>query len=102
MSRSPAHPPRQVLTNLAHQYAKNELYTEALNTYQVITKNKNFNNAGRLKVNMGNIYYKLGQFPKALKFYRMALDQIPSGQSSTKYGSHSRLDLCVMCCELGI
>ncbi|KAF0300600.1 Intraflagellar transport protein 88 [Amphibalanus amphitrite] len=73
-----------VLTNLAHQYAKNELYTEALNTYQVITKNKNFNNAGRLKVNMGNIYYKMGQFPKALKFYRMALDQIPSGQSSTK------------------
>ena len=75
-----------MLTNLAHQYAKNELYTEALNTYQVITKNKNFNNAGRLKVNMGNIYYRLGQFPKALKFYRMALDQIPSGQSSTKYG----------------
>ena len=74
-----------MLTNLAHQYAKNELYTEALNTYQVITKNKNFNNAGRLKVNMGNIYYKMGQFPKALKFYRMALDQIPSGQSSTKY-----------------
>ncbi|XP_037082902.1 intraflagellar transport protein 88 homolog isoform X2 [Pollicipes pollicipes] len=73
-----------VLTNLAHQYAKNELYTEALNTYQVITKNKNFNNAGRLKVNMGNIYYKMGQFPKALKFYRMALDQIPSGQNSTR------------------
>lgn len=33
---------------------------------------------------MGNIYYKLNQFPKALKFYRMALDLIPSGQSSTK------------------
>ena len=35
-----------------------------------------FNNAGRLKVNMGNIYFKLGQFAKAIKFYRMALDQV--------------------------
>ncbi|KAF0290444.1 Intraflagellar transport protein 88 [Amphibalanus amphitrite] len=73
-----------VLTNLASQYAKNELYTEALNTYNVITKNKSFNNPGRLKVNMGNIYYKMEEYPKALKFYRMALDQVPSGQNSTK------------------
>jgi len=35
-----------------------------------------FNNAGRLKVNMGNIYFKLGQYAKAIKFYRMALDQV--------------------------
>ena len=73
-----------MLTNLANQYAKNELYTEALNTYTVITKNKSFNNPGRLKVNMGNIYYKTEQYPQALKFYRMALDQVPSGQNSTK------------------
>ena len=77
-------PKSQVLTNLANQYAKNELYTEALNTYTVITKNKSFNNPGRLKVNMGNIHYKMEQYPKALKFYRMALDQVPSGQGSTK------------------
>ena len=37
-----------------------------------------FNNAGRLKVNMGNIYFKLGQYAKAIKFYRMALDQVNS------------------------
>ena len=37
-----------------------------------------FNNAGRLKVNMGNIYFKLGQYAKAIKFYRMALDQARS------------------------
>ena len=29
-----------VLFNLANQYAANEMYTEALNTYQVITKNR--------------------------------------------------------------
>ncbi|XP_071818911.1 intraflagellar transport protein 88 homolog isoform X2 [Apostichopus japonicus] len=66
-----------VLFNLANQYESNEMFTEALNTYQVITKNKMFTNAGRLKVNMGNIYYKQRNYPKAIKFYRMALDQVP-------------------------
>lgn len=36
----------QVLFNLANQYAANEMYAEALNTYQVIVKNKMFSNAG--------------------------------------------------------
>uniref|UniRef100_A0A8C5K6A1 Intraflagellar transport protein 88 homolog n=1 Tax=Jaculus jaculus TaxID=51337 RepID=A0A8C5K6A1_JACJA len=67
-----------VLFNLASQYSANEMYSEALNTYQVIVKNKMFSNAGRLKVNMGNIYLKQRNFSKAIKFYRMALDQIPS------------------------
>ncbi|XP_023554933.1 intraflagellar transport protein 88 homolog [Octodon degus] len=67
-----------VLFNLASQYSANEMYAEALNTYQVIVKNKLFNNSGRLKVNMGNIYLKQRNYSKAIKFYRMALDQIPS------------------------
>lgn len=67
-----------VLFNLANQYANNEMYSEALNTYQVITRNKMFNNADRLKVNMGNIYLKLGQFSRALKMYNMALDHVPT------------------------
>jgi intraflagellar transport protein 88 len=37
-----------------------------------------FNNADRLKVNMGNIYLKLGQFSRALKMYNMALDHVPT------------------------
>jgi hypothetical protein len=37
----------QVLFNLANQYAANEMFNEALNTYQVIVKNKMFTNAGR-------------------------------------------------------
>ncbi|XP_033615829.1 intraflagellar transport protein 88 homolog isoform X2 [Fukomys damarensis] len=67
-----------VLFNLASQYSANEMYAEALNTYQVIVKNKMFSNSGRLKVNMGNIYLKQRNYSKAIKFYRMALDQIPS------------------------
>lgn len=41
----------QVLCNLADQYALNEMYTEALNTYQLLTRNKLFPHANRLKVN---------------------------------------------------
>ena len=36
-----------MLFNLANQYAVNEMFTEALNTYNVIVKNKMFSNAGR-------------------------------------------------------
>uniref|UniRef100_A0A673HSC2 Intraflagellar transport 88 homolog n=1 Tax=Sinocyclocheilus rhinocerous TaxID=307959 RepID=A0A673HSC2_9TELE len=75
-------PRRLVLFNLANQYANNDMYTEAVNTYQVIVKNKMFNNAGRLKVNMANIYFKQKNYTKAIKFYRMALDQISNAHNA--------------------
>ena len=61
------------------------MYTEALNSYAVITRNRNFANANQLKVNMGNIYFKLGDLPKAIKTYRMALDQIPNTYKHMRY-----------------
>lgn len=67
-----------VQLNLAVQYTNNEMYAEALNTYQAIVKNKAFSNVGRLKVNMGNICFRQGNYPRAIKFYRMALDQVPN------------------------
>lgn len=70
---------------MANQYANNELYSEALSTYQMITKNRMFSNAYRLKVNMGNIYYKQAQYHKAIKMYRMALDQVPSSQKNLRW-----------------
>ncbi|NWH68145.1 IFT88 protein, partial [Geococcyx californianus] len=73
-----------VLFNLANQYAANEMYAEALNTYQVIVSNKMFSNGGILKVNMGNIYLKQQNYSKAIKFYRMALDQIPSAHQELR------------------
>ncbi|XP_060535116.1 intraflagellar transport protein 88 homolog isoform X2 [Cylas formicarius] len=73
-----------VLFNLANQYASNELYAEALNTYQMITKNRMFANAHRLKVNMGNIYFKQRQYQMAVKMYRMALDQVPASQRNLR------------------
>ena len=67
-----------VLFNLANLYYKNEMFIESLNTYTLMTKNKMFPNVNRLKINMGNIYFNLGLFSKAIKMYRMALDQVPS------------------------
>ncbi|XP_024919372.1 intraflagellar transport protein 88 homolog isoform X3 [Cynoglossus semilaevis] len=73
-----------VLLNLANQYENNEMYPEALNSYQVIVKNKMFSNAGRLKVNMANIYFQQKNYPKAIKFYRMALDQISNAHKEMR------------------
>jgi intraflagellar transport protein 88 len=67
---------------VACQYANAGNYTEALNIYNILTKNKAFQqnpnyNPGRLKTNIGNIYFYQKQYLKAIKMYRMALDQIP-------------------------
>lgn len=39
---------------------------------------------GRLKVNMANIYVKQKSYPKAIKFYRMALDQISNAHKELR------------------
>eukprot|EP01035_Chromulina_nebulosa_P017104 gene17104-22618_t len=63
--------------NLANAYYYNKLYDDALNTYSLIVKNKNYPQSGRLKLNMGVIYYEQKKYPQAIKQFRMALDQIP-------------------------
>ncbi|XP_065350191.1 intraflagellar transport protein 88 homolog isoform X2 [Cloeon dipterum] len=73
-----------VLFNLAQQYESCGLLQEALNVYQAITKNRLFSNASRLKINMGNIHAKLGQYQRAVKLYRMALDQVPSAHKDLR------------------
>lgn len=62
----------------------NNMLNEALNTYQVIAKDKTFANAGRLKINIGNIYLRKKDWTKAIKHYRMALDQVPKVQQRTR------------------
>jgi intraflagellar transport protein 88 len=47
-----------VAFNLANQYEKNNVPEEALDYYTTLVKNKNLQNSGRFRVNMGNIYYK--------------------------------------------
>lgn len=51
---------------------------EALIKYDEIIKSKQFTQAGRLRVNMGNIYFQQKNYVLAIKMYRRALDIIPS------------------------
>ncbi|XP_017857186.1 PREDICTED: intraflagellar transport protein 88 homolog [Drosophila arizonae] len=67
-----------VFFNLAEQYENNDMHIEALNTYNIMTKNKMFPHVNQLKLNMGNIYFKMGMHKKAIKMYRMALDSVPN------------------------
>jgi intraflagellar transport protein 88 len=64
--------------NLANAYQQNGMMEESLNTYTLIVKNKQYPQSGRLRVNMGNIYFAQKKYPLAIKMYRMAIDQIPS------------------------
>eukprot|EP01138_Halocafeteria_seosinensis_P014830 gb/GECG01015140.1/.p1 GENE.gb/GECG01015140.1/~~gb/GECG01015140.1/.p1 ORF type:complete len:821 (+),score=127.75 gb/GECG01015140.1/:1-2463(+) len=67
-----------VIFNLANAYAANGMYQEAINSYTLIVKNKSYPTAGRLRVNMGNIYFNQKLFTKAITQYQMALDQLPN------------------------
>ena len=60
---------------------------QALKTYSLIVKNKQYAQSGRLRVNMGNIYFKQKppNYPTAIKMYRMALDQIPASGKEMRF-----------------
>jgi len=60
------------------------MHIEALNTYSIMAKNKMFPHVNQLKLNMGNIYYSMGIYQKAVKMYRMALDSVPKSLSQLR------------------
>ncbi|XP_065176438.1 intraflagellar transport protein 88 homolog [Sycon ciliatum] len=64
-----------VIFNLSTVYYSCKMYTQALNSYMVIVRNKTYSTAGRLRLNMGNIYFEQGNYTQAMKMYRMALDK---------------------------
>jgi intraflagellar transport protein 88 len=66
-----------VLFNLAVQYQRSGLSKEALNTYTVIVRNKQYAQSGRLRVNMGNIHFEQKNYVLAIRMYRLALEEIP-------------------------
>lgn len=61
---------------MADQLSNAEMYGEALNLYNILTKNKIFPLSDRLKANIGNINFYQKSYLKAIKMYRMALDKI--------------------------
>lgn len=54
-----------------------------------MVKNKQYPAAGRLRVNMGNIYFEQKKYPNAIKMYRMALDQVPNTSKEVRHPSSS-------------
>jgi tetratricopeptide (TPR) repeat protein len=62
---------------LAGSYAAAGLDQEALELYQALVRGKAVTHAGRLRANMGNIHFRQGRLPAAIKCFRMALDQLP-------------------------
>ncbi|CAF0918215.1 unnamed protein product [Brachionus calyciflorus] len=82
-----------ILLNVACQYANANNFAESLNIYNILTKNKIFQLTGRLKTNIGNIYYEQKQYLKAIKMYRMALDQIPITNQELKLQIHRNIAL---------
>lgn len=71
--------------NLAVQYHRHQLYTEALNTYSLIVRNMQYPQSGRLRVNMGNIYAEQKKYLLAIKMYRMTLDEIPTAGKELRF-----------------
>ncbi|CAN0528285.1 unnamed protein product, partial [Ectocarpus sp. 8 AP-2014] len=74
-----------VCFNLANCYHQNGMKKEALREYGAIVKNKQYPQAGRLRANMGNIYYEQREYPEAIKNYRMALDQVPNTGKEVRF-----------------
>ena len=55
-------------------YHANGLHQEAINSYTIILKNKQYPQASRLRVNMGNIHFEQKKYDLAIKNYNMAID----------------------------
>lgn len=55
-------------------YHANGLHQEALNSYTIILKNKQYPQASRLRVNMGNIYFEQKKYDQAIQQYNKAID----------------------------
>jgi len=68
--------------NLAAAYEANDMPEEALKTYTYLAKQRGNPFTGRLRINMGNIYYAQQKYPSAIKMYKMALDQMRKDDKS--------------------
>lgn len=77
-----------VQTCLAHCCHKVGLDQEALGIYNVVVRDAEYHMAGRLRVNIGNIYFQRQQWTDAIKQYRMALDQLPNERQVRRLSMH--------------
>lgn len=69
-----------VYFNLALQNENSQLEQKALSCYKYILDNNLCLLPGRIRVNMGNIYFKQKRYTTAIKMYRIALDYTSSAK----------------------
>ena len=84
---------------LGNMYQVNQFYNDALNAFNMIVRDKQFYLSGRLRINMGNVYFEQGKYSEAIKMYRMALDQIPATNQIIK--SKILKNIGLACLRLG-
>lgn len=53
--------------------------------YNEIIKGKQYQFAGRIRVNMGNIYYHQQKYSAAIRMYKMALDILPATSKEMRF-----------------
>jgi len=61
---------------LAQAYAMNDMHDEALQSFGLVARNKHYRMSGRMRVNMGNLHFRLKQFTQAIKQFRIGLDLV--------------------------
>ncbi|CAF4044066.1 unnamed protein product [Rotaria sp. Silwood2] len=74
-----------IILHCANMFTKCSMNTEAMNLYNLILKNKLLPESSQVRINIGNIYLGAKNYTKALKMYRMALDQISEQNAKLKY-----------------
>ena len=89
-----------VLFNLANTYARCGMSAEALQTYSVLLKNKSYPQAQRLRVNVGNVHFVVGDYQAAVKAYRMCVDHL-SGMGMRELRARVMNNIAVCFLKLG-
>lgn len=69
---------------LAYVYECNNMFPEALHAFNGLVKDTNHPAAVRVRINMGNIHFKMAQYPQAIKQFRMAYDQLDGAHGTLK------------------
>jgi intraflagellar transport protein 88 len=69
--------------NLATAYEVNDMPDDAIKTYTHLATQRGNPFGGRLRINMGNVYYRKMEYPSAIRMYKMALDQMQKDEKLT-------------------
>lgn len=84
-----------VLFNLGTQFLNCRMHAEALKTYEAIVRNKAFvSHVGLLNVNIGNIHFHQRDYSKAIKHYKMCLDQLTRTHLKVKTKILTNIAVC--------